>query len=103
MAGRKRAEEFCHSGSDPSVTAAPKKGNVRNVKEEAVGWLQFVQMGRNFARGAVNVFGIAAGAISLHLYESDYVHAGDPEPALRSQAVGRGVLPLLVGHFEAEV
>ena len=47
------AEQFCHSGSNPSISASPEERHIGCVIEEAVGLLQLVEIGRHFQRGAV--------------------------------------------------
>ena len=70
--------------------------------EQAVGPLQLVQVGGHFERGAVQVDLVAGGAVGLELEDGDHIRVVDPETGFAGQAIGRGVLPLLVGQLLAE-
>src|SRR5437763_8374213 len=67
MIFRQRAQQFSHSGRDPSVAAAPVKWRVGRVKEKAVRLLQLVEISSHRCGSAIEIPGVMRRAIRLHL------------------------------------
>ena len=73
------------------------------MEEESVGLLEFVEVSGHLQRATVAVLDVIGRAEGLHLDRGDHEHVVDPETGLFGEAVGSGVLPLLVGVLQAQV
>ena len=72
------------------------------MEEEAVGLLQLVEIRDHLFRVAVQILLVAGRAVRLQLQHGQHVHVVDPVARLVGEAVGRGIVPLLIGEGLAE-
>ena len=102
MVGGQGAEDFGHADGKPAVAASPVVGDFRAVEEEAVGFLEFVEVGGHFVGGAVGILGVLGGAVGLDLEAADHEHVVDPPAGFAGEAGGQGADPLFVSDAGAK-
>ena len=102
MIRRQRTQDLRHPHRKPAVAAPPVIGNLRPVKKQPIGLLQFVQICRHFVGRAVGVFRILGGPVGLNLERTDHEHVIHPPAGFAGEPVG-GADPLLIGNAQAEI